>query len=74
MVSTIDHNFIVSQINNYYRRDGIQVVQDNALIAIGVHTGLLRKQDIALRSLTITERKTVLFFMARFVVARCLSL
>lgn len=71
---TIDHDFIVGQINNYYRRDGIQVVQDNALIAIGLHTGLLKKEDIALRSITTGERRMVLFFIERFLVARCLSL
>lgn len=74
MVSTINHKFIVSQINNYYRCDGIQALQDNCLIAIGLHAELLKKEDIALRSITARERERILFFIERFVVARCLSL
>ncbi|MBD1926494.1 hypothetical protein H6F74_09590 [Trichocoleus sp. FACHB-90] len=58
-------NFVFNQIRRYNKATS-QLYKDAALVAAGVHVGLLQKKNIPARQLTNEERKRILYFLDIF--------
>lgn len=61
----INENFIVDWIRRY-NRSRRQIYKDKALLAIGIHAGLLKKSKSVAPELSEEERQCVLYFCREF--------
>jgi hypothetical protein len=64
----IDQSFVFNQIRKYNQASR-QVYRDKALLAIGTHTGLLKKSKALVPELNQAERRRVLYFARQFLKA-----
>lgn len=65
MGKPLNQSFILSQVRKYNQAVR-QLYRDNALLAIGIHTGLLQKRVAIASELTQVERDRVLYFCRQF--------
>lgn len=65
----MNQTFITNQIRKYTKAKR-QSLKNSALIAIGVHVELLRKEDIFERIPTDAEFQRVLYFVRQFCLAQ----
>lgn len=65
MERAIDPMFIFNQIRKYNQARS-QKPKDAALVAVGIHVGLLEKKNIALRPLTREQREMMRYFLRQF--------
>lgn len=61
----MNHTFVTNQIRKYTKAKR-QSLKNSALIAIGVHVELLKKEDIFERVPTEAEFQRVIYFMRQF--------
>ncbi len=71
-VLAMNSTFINNQIRKYTKMRRA-TSKDAVLTAIGIHTGLLEKKRVILRSLTPAEREQVLYFMQQFAQSQKLT-
>lgn len=65
MERAINPNFIFNQIRKYNQAHS-QTYKDAALAAVGIHVGLLEKENIVLRDLTNEERQMMIYYLQQF--------
>ena len=61
----INESFVVDHIRNYNRARR-QIYEDRALLAIGIHAGLLKKSKSVAPELSEEERQRVIYFCREF--------
>lgn len=61
----MNENFIFNQIRRYNQARR-QMYKDKALLAIGVHVGLLKKSSALVPALSTEDRSRVIYFMRQF--------
>ncbi|AFZ22363.1 hypothetical protein [Allocoleopsis franciscana] len=61
----INHSFVFDQIRKY-NQTRRQLYRDKALLAVGIHVGLLKKSNAIAPELSNEERQRVLYFLLQF--------
>ncbi|MEP0799052.1 hypothetical protein [Funiculus sociatus] len=65
MERLINPGFIFNQIRRYNQARK-QTYKDAALVAVGIHVGLLEKKNIVLRDLSEEQRRMMIYFLQQF--------
>lgn len=68
----LNHSFILEQIRKYNQARRL-IYRDRALLAIGLHTGFLKKSHALAPELSQEERERVLYFCRQFLKANAIQ-
>ena len=68
MAEELNQNFIFNQIRKYNQARR-QIYRDKALLAVGIHAGLLKKSKAIAPELSEEDRLRVLFFLRQFLAS-----
>lgn len=64
-MTEINESFVFNQIRKYNQARR-QIYKDKALLSVGIHAGLLKKQSAIAPELSQPERDRVLYFLRQF--------
>lgn len=65
MADELNQNFIFNQIRKYNQARR-QLYRDKALLAVGIHAGLLRKSKAIAPELSEEDRQRIIYFLRQF--------